>query len=205
MVDGIDGCGKSTQALRLVEWIFNQHKKIDTIVLTNEPTQSKFGLEIRKYLDSVSEGREILSKERLLELFTLDRENHVDEIIAPMLEKKAIVICDRYKHSSIVYQSTQGIPVQSIIQKYVGFPIPDITLIFNANIESCIARLDSRGRSLDKFEKKEFLEKAREQYVRLPTLLPKERIQIINANQSIEQVFQDVVKAVKPLLDEIIK
>lgn len=201
--DGMDGCGKSTQATKLVEWIFSNYKKVDTITFTREPTQTKYGIEIRQRLGNMQSPEE--GKERLLELYVLDREQHVDNVIVPMLNQKAVVVCDRYKYSTIVYQAAQGVPISRTIEDNAGFPIPDIALIFNASVDSCMQRLSSRGQITDGFEKREFLEKLKSGYAKLPQLLPKENIMFINANQSIEQVHQDTIKAVKPLLDAISK
>ena len=205
VADGIDGCGKSSQALKLADWIFSNYKKIDTIVLTHEPTHSKFGLEIASRLSRSSKDESATSKERLLELFVLDREQHVNDIIAPALEKKCVVICERYKYSTIAYQSAQGVPIAHAIEENGGFPVPDIAFIFNASVENCVSRLEKSGKMLDKFEKSSFLEKVKEQYLKLPALLSKEKIQIINANKSIEMVHDDVIKAIRPLVEEMVK
>jgi dTMP kinase len=205
VVEGIDGCGKSTQAMMLASWIFSEFKGVDSVTLTHEPTNSKFGKNIYARLQNKSSDESQTAKERMLELYVLDREQHVDTLIAPILAKKGLVICDRYKYSTIAYQSAQGVPMQHTIDENVGFPVPDVTLVFNINPETCVARMEKAGKNLDKFEKIAFLEKVKEQYLRLPTLLPNEKIQIINANQSIEQIHADVAKAVKPLLDAFVK
>lgn len=204
-LEGIDGCGKSTQASKLVEWIFSNYKQVDSIVLTREPSQSKFTREIYERLSAKNVDEGSNTKERMLELFVLDREEHVNRIIAPNLNQKAVVICDRYKYSTIAYQSAQGIPLAHAIDENDSFPIPDITLIFNVNVETCIARMQQSGKEMDKFEKTSFLEKVREQYIKLPSLLTRENFHVINANQSIEQIYTDVVKAVKPYIEMMLK
>lgn len=203
--EGIDGSGLTTQASKLVDWIFSTYKKVDTVVLTREPSQSKFTKEIHDRLSVKNADSNAVSKERMLELFVLDREEHVNNTITPALNQKSIVICDRYKYSTIAYQSAQGVPVAHAIDENDSFPIPDITLIFNASIETCISRLQQSGKELDAFEKGVFLEKVRGQYVKLPSLLPKEKFHVINANQSIEQIHADVVKAVKPFVELMVK
>ncbi len=203
--EGIDGCGKTTQASKLVDWIFSNYKKVDSIVLTREPSQSKFTQEIHTRLSLANADDGSNTKERMLELFVLDREEHVNKIITPNLSQKAIVICDRYKYSTIAYQSAQGIPIAHVIDENDSFPIPDLTLIFNASVENCVSRMEKSGKELDKFEKSAFLEKVRGQYVKLPSLLPKENFHVINANQSLDQIHADVVKVVKPLVELMLK
>ncbi len=200
--EGIDGCGKTTQAQLLVNWIFSNYKVVDSILLTREPTKSKYGLELSQRLREMKSFEE--NKERLLELFVLDREQHVDNQIIPLLEQKAIIICDRYKYSTIAYQAAQGIPVARTIDDNAGFPIPDLVLIFNASVDNCVKRTHGK-QGMDTFEKKDFLERVKANYATLPKLLPKEKFHIINANASIEQVHQDVLKEIKPLLDSISK
>lgn len=203
--EGIDGCGKTTQASKLTEWIFSRYHAVDSLILTREPSQSKFTKEIHERLSVKNTDSGSNTKERMLELHVLDRREHVNNIITPNLNQKAIVICDRYKYSTIAYQSAQGIPIAHVIDENDEFPIPDITLIFNAHVESCMLRMEKSGKELNKFEKSSFLEKVKEQYIKIPSLLPKEKFHVINANQSVEQIHADVIKVVKPLVELMLK
>ncbi|MBM3281976.1 MAG: dTMP kinase [Candidatus Diapherotrites archaeon] len=203
--EGIDGCGKTTQVSKLVDWIFSTYKKVDSIVLTREPSQSTFTKEIHERLSLKNSNPAAASKERLLELFVLDREEHVDKIITPSLNKNAVVICDRYKYSTIAYQAAQGIPMAHAIDENDSFPIPDMVLIFNATPETCVERMNKSGKEMDAFEKTAFLEKVRANYIKLPALLPKETFHVINANQSIDQIHLDVIKVIRPLVERLVK
>lgn len=203
--EGIDGCGKTTQASKLVDWIFSTYKGVDSIVLTREPSQSKFTKEIHERLSVKNADSSSNSKERMLELFVLDREEHVNKIITPNLLQKAVVICDRYKYSTIAYQSAQGVSTSLAIDENDSFPIPDLTLFFNASVENCVARMEKSRKEMDKFEKSAFLEKVRAQYVKLPTLLPKEKFHTINANQPVDVVHADVIKVIQPLIEHALK
>lgn len=204
VLDGIDGCGKSSQATALAEWIFATYKKVPTVILTREPTQSKFGKELRERLAQSSDDPSA-QKERILELFVLDREDHVDNVIAPMLEQGCVVVCDRYKHSTIAYQTAQGVLSSHVIKENHGFPIPDLTLLFNVPVEVSIARMEKEGRKLDKFEKASFLEKVKNEYAQLPQKFTGEKIVFINGNQEKEKVHADVVNQVKPLVEQFLK
>ena len=157
--EGMDGSGKTAQAQRLVNWIFSTYKAVDSILLTREPTKSKYGVELSQRLREMKSFEE--NKERLMELFILDREQHVDHQLIPMLTQKAVIICDRYKYSTIVYQGAQGIPMARLIDGNAAFPVPDLTLIFNASVDACIQRMQGKP-GMDTFEKKEFLEKIKE-------------------------------------------
>ncbi|MEK6970919.1 MAG: dTMP kinase [archaeon] len=203
VTEGIDGSGKTTQAGLLAEWVFNSHKGVNTILLTHEPSDTKYTKEIYQRLHSGDPHQ--TPKERMLELYVLDREEHVNEVIAPALAKGQFVICDRYKYSTIAYQSAQGILTSHAISENAGFPIPDLVLFFNVNPEASVERMKKLGKPVDVFEKIGFLEKVKSQYLKLPQLLPNEKIHSINANQSIELVHEDVKKAVKPLIEQWLK
>lgn len=203
VTEGIDGSGKTTQASLLAQWIFGNYKRVNTIVLTHEPSNTKYTKEIYERLHSGDPNQ--TPKDRMLELYVLDREEHVNEIIAPSLAKGMMVICDRYKYSTIAYQSAQGVMTSHAISENGGFPIPDLTIFFNVNPETTVERMKKMGKPVDVFEKKEFLEKVKAQYLKLPSLLPNEKILVINANQSIEDVHADVTKAVKPLIEQWLK
>ncbi|MFH0970760.1 MAG: dTMP kinase [Candidatus Diapherotrites archaeon] len=205
VVEGIDGSGKTTQAQLLTNWIFSNYKTIDTVVLTREPSNTRFTKEIHERLSQKNKETISMLKDRMLELYVLDREEHVDTLIAPLLSQKHVVVCDRYKYSTIAYQSSQGILTSHAIRVNAGFPIPDIVLFFNASPESCVERMEKSGKIMDKFEKKEFLEKVKSQYLQLPHLLPNENILIIDANRPIAEIHADVIKAVKIILDDFVK
>ncbi|MEK6820789.1 MAG: dTMP kinase [archaeon] len=200
-VEGIDGSGKTTQAHLLAGWIFDQYRKSDSVVLTREPSATKFTKEIHETLNASRADAASVPKDRILELFILDREEHVDKVIAPSIHAGRIVVCDRYKYSTIAYQSAQGILSSELVSKNAGFPIPDVVLVFNADPETCVKRMASSRKNLDAFEKQSFLEKVKKQYVNLPRLLPNEKFIFIDANQSIEKTHQDAIAAVKSYLD----
>ncbi|MDP2666132.1 MAG: dTMP kinase [Candidatus Diapherotrites archaeon] len=204
VLDGIDGSGKTVQAGKLAEWVFNHYKPVFTIVLTKEYTGSKFGKEIHERLFKTADDSST-QKERMLELFVLDREDHVDHIIAPMLEQGALIICDRYKYATIAYQTAQGVLSSHAIKENEGFPIPDLVLIFNIPVEESVSRMEKAGKPLAKFEKRAFLERVKNEFAQLPQKLPKENIVFINANQTIESVHRDVVAQVKPFIENMVK
>ena len=85
VIEGIDGCGKSTQARLLFEWL----KETDhDALLTAEPTKNKLGIFIRKILA----GTEKVDPKTLALLFTADRYEHLETEIKPALSDGKIVI-----------------------------------------------------------------------------------------------------------------
>ena len=139
-IEGIDGCGKSTQAGILTEWLSNRFGK-NNVVKTYEPGGS--GNEIRNLIlhSSMCERSEML-------LFLADRIEHVKNVILPSINENKWVICERYIDSTIVYQSFgRGIPVCEIerLFSWCEFPIPQLTIFLDVPVDVAVSRVNSRG------------------------------------------------------------
>jgi dTMP kinase len=189
--DGIDGCGKSAQMDRLTKYLFDL-SKYNHLVLTREPYKAR---EIREILKKEEPAEE--KAEKLTELFLKDRKEHVEEIILPNLKENVIIICNRYKYSTIAYQSAQGQNIKNLVEMHKGMPVPDFVFIIDAASEIAVDRMnkDLNTRNKHKFEKdKEFLEKVRQNYLKMPQIFPEEKIIILDGSKSIEEIFQDIKK-----------
>src|SRR3989344_6900612 len=123
--EGIDASGKTTQLLTLAKHIMDK-SKYNHVCMTREPYKL---VEIRKILKQDKDPYK--EAEKLAQLFVRDREEHVKELILPLLSKGIYVISDRYKISTFVYQSTQGIQMQRLMDMHKRMPIPDITFIID--------------------------------------------------------------------------
>ena len=101
VIEGIDGAGKTSIAREL----FNILRQTlgENVLLTEEPhNESLMGAEIRSALRRERELRPV----ELAQAFALNRSNHLKSVIECHLQKKhAVVICDRYLLSSLVYQT----------------------------------------------------------------------------------------------------
>jgi thymidylate synthase len=192
--EGIDGCGKSTQFTLLANYLFSLNKH-NHVVLTREPYKDA---EIRNILRSDQDP--IQKSELLSDLFIADRKIHVSELINPSLERGFWVVSDRYKLSTVAYQSVQGIPMQSLIDKHSGLPIPELTFIIDVPVSIAMERMQKeKGRSEQKFESnQQFLEQVRKKFLEAKSALPNENIFIIDGNQPPEKVFTDI----KDILDK---
>ena len=131
VLDGIDGCGKSTQAKLLFEYFVKL--KIPT-KLTTEPSQGELGKILRKYLKDPTTPAALDAL-----LFAADRVEHCHNEILPFVNMGEIVITDRYIDSSLVYQSIQG-ENQGITMEWVRelnkyCLIPDISIILDLDPE----------------------------------------------------------------------
>ncbi len=188
--EGTDGTGKSTQ-LELLRSVLQ--KKGFEVLATREPTDGKYGRQIRKLYSN----RHKLSLEEELELFLADRKDHIDTLIAPALAAGKTVLCDRYYLSTAAYQGAAGLDPAIILQRNDFAPVPDLALLFQAPIETGIKRItQGRGDSLNDFEKADYLLKVARVFEQLT--LP--CIKHIDASASIEAVHREVLNHVLPLL-----
>lgn len=193
--EGMDGSGKGTCLQRIADYL--KSKNVDFII-TEEPN-AKYG--IRNTIKSELLQKQIV-KDALVDLFafSLDRQLHVENEIKVALSENKIILCDRYYHSTIAYQGyVQGIPLDYVLRTQSIFPKPDLTLIFDLPVEIAIARAAERGAVKDKYETLEFQTKLREAYLDLAKTL-NEKIVIIDATKSREEIEQQVIKTIEPIL-----
>lgn len=188
--EGIDGTGKSTQLHLLADKLKQMGY---AVVSTREPTDGPFGKKIRElFVD-----REVVSSEEELELFIADRDQHVQEVIAPALAKGRIVVCDRYYLSTIAYQGANGLDPEFIMEKNMGFPVPDLAIILEIEPAQSILRIQNQRNEIpNTFEKESNLRKV----AAIFDLMQHPYIERISASDSIENVHLQVVKAVKKTL-----
>ncbi len=198
--DGLPGCGKGTMIKKTFEHIYGKSKKYDNILVTDEPTNGPFGVELRQFFKKQKSSSDFA--EEIFDLFVKDRAWHIENIIKPSLEKNFVVICDRYKYSSIAYQTVQGTDFNKVFSSHKDFLAPDLALILDVSPENSFARINSekseKRQTTDKFRELEFISSLRSYFLKLPSLLPKENIAVIDANKQIPDVFSQIV----PLVDK---
>ena len=135
-LEGIDGCGKSTQSQFLMDKFESNNEKT---ILLKEPTNGKYGQKLWEMLSGKIEA----TTEEILELFVLDRKEHVNQKIKPALDDGMIVLMDRYYYSTMAYQSAAGIDVNRIRRDNEFAPKPDIVLIFDLPADLAMRRVRS--------------------------------------------------------------
>ena len=184
-LEGIDGCGKSTQSQFLIKEF---EKNDDKTILLKEPTNGKYG---KKLWEILREKRKSTTEE-ILELFVMDRKEHVNEKIRPALTEGKIVLMDRYYYSTMAYQAAAGIDVSRIRKDNEFAPKPNIVLIFDLPADLAMKRV--RGHSVaDAFEKEDYLEKVRKAYLDLKN---DPLVRIIDATRTPEEIFIEVWRLV---------
>ena len=190
-LEGIDGCGKSTQSKLLLEKLEGEGEKV---IILKEPTKRPHG----QKLWDVLHGKRKASNEEILELFVLDRKQHVEEKIQPALDDGTVVLMDRYYYSSMAYQVAGGIDVEEIREKHVFAPRPDVVLIFDLPVSVALERVKGHS-DADEFEKEEHLEKVREAYLDLEN---DPLVRIVDATGTPEEIFEDVWRLVSEVRND---
>ena len=159
VLEGLDGAGTTTQLNLLRE---NLSGESIPFFITEEPTQNPVGKLIRRFLS----GELPASQSTLARLFAADRDDHLYNPgygIISHIEKGEAVISDRYLFSSVAYQSV-GFDRNQVIEINSSFPLPALLFYIDTPLESCLSRIESRGMSREIYEKKNYLEKVKENY-----------------------------------------
>jgi len=195
--EGADGCGKTTQIQLIKEYL--DKKNIENI-LTREPGGSDLGIHLRKillhYENPVSNVAETF-------LYLADRAQHIEYKIKPALKEGKVVLCDRHTDSTIAYQGygrNQSIDeIKHLNSIATQGLVPHLTIVFDVETEIAQKRLKGEKDRLEA-EGIEFHKKLRKGYLDIAKNDPK-RVKIIDANQSIEEVFTDTKKVIEELLN----
>ncbi len=189
--EGIEGCGKSTQARRLAERLGGR------ALLTREPGGTAIGLAVRKVLlDPESRGMAPMTE---LLLYFADRAQHVAEVVRPALAQGLVVLCDRHVESSLAYQGYgRGLPLEAIralAQLATGGLRPDTIVLFDVPVELGLARARKRG-AHDRLEAEllEFHERVRAGYETLAAQEP-ERWLRVDGSGPADAVFESLWRA----------
>ncbi len=183
--EGIDGSGKSTLSKLLKKFLENNNYDV---VLLREPSNSKYGKKIRE----IAKNKSSIPIQEELNYFIEDRKWNVKNNILPNLKKNKIVILDRYFFSTACYQGARGLDMKEILTINRNFaPEPDFVFVIDVDVKTALSRINnSREQTVKLFEKQEFLEKVRENYLKLKG----NNIYIINGKDSIEKVFKNILE-----------
>jgi len=194
--EGADGCGKTTQMKLLAEYLKGKGYEV---VLTREPGGKGLGERVREILlnydGEVSDRCESF-------LFLADRAQNIDIIVNPAVNEGKIVLCDRHIDSTVAYQGYgRGLDLKRIKmlnELATNGRKPDLTIVFDIDVETSMKRV---GTEKDRMESAgiEFHNKVRNGYLKIAEEEP-ERIKVVNAVQTIDEVFEDVKNIVDKIL-----
>lgn len=200
VVEGIDGCGSSTQARLLKDRL--EGEGIGTL-LTCEPCQGLIGRMIRQNLrkeltDPRDNQPHSFGWEVSALLFAADRLDHVQKEILPALEKGHWVVSDRYLFSSLTYQSltagvTRGEALEWIQVLNCRALIPDLTIIINASADVAASRRAKRGGAKELYEEDDLQRALAEAYSNPRDYLLHKNYALVNGNtDDPHEVFKSV-------------
>lgn len=193
--EGADGCGKTTQLNRLANYL----TPAKAIIKTREPGAKGLGEKLREIL--LNYDGEIAPRCESF-LFLADRAQHIEQIVKPAINEGKIVLCDRHTDSTVAYQGYgRGLDLNEI--NYLnnlatGGLKPDLTIVFDVDIETSMTRV---GTEKDRMETAgiEFFNRVRNGYLEIAKQEP-ERVKVLNAAKSIDEVFSDLLNIIKPLI-----
>ena len=200
-LEGVDGCGKSTQLCFLTEYL--KQKGLD-VLLTREPGGCAISEQVREIL--LSPENKAMSAETEMLLYAAARAQHIAEKILPALEAGKVVLCDRYLDSSIAYQGYGRELGEARVRQINWYAIercmPDATFLFLLEVDRSFERIRLGRESKDRLE-----QESRGFFDRVDfgfhALAQKEkRIRVIDAARSVEQVWAELREKVDEVLEQ---
>jgi dTMP kinase len=183
-VEGLDGCGKTTQTKLLVKRL--REKGYDALY-TAEPSRGKIGRFVKRYC---LHGEKRVSSVIEALLFAADRFEHVEDVIAPFTRKGKIVISDRYVYSSLAYQGAAGLDLKWIAKVNEHAVRPDLAIFVDVEPEIVVKRLKRRKSVMENLQTQRKVQEVYMEFVEEGELVK------INGNRSVEEVADDILKTV---------
>lgn len=193
--EGPDGSGKSTIIQKVYDYLIENNYDV---IKTREPGGSPIAEKIRNLILD-TENTEMGYRTEAL-LYAASRAQHVEETILPALNENKIVLCDRFLISSLAYQGVGrdlGIEnVRKINEFGINEVFPDFVLFFDVDPITTLKRKSSLD-TADRLEKEgnNFHERVYNGYKEI--LNSEKNIEIIDATQSVEDVFSQCIKVLK--------
>jgi dTMP kinase len=182
-IEGLDGCGKTTQAKLLAKKLGKSHNA----VYTAEPSRGKIGTYIR---NSYLYGEKRLSIVLEALLFAADRIEHLETEVIPALNEGRLVISDRYVYSSLAYQGAAGLSLEWIEKVNEHALKPDLAVFIDVDLATVMNRLKAKKSVM---ENAETLQKVRDVYLKFVAKGELVRIDGNRAKDEVVEALADVV------------
>jgi dTMP kinase len=189
-LEGVDCCGKSTQAELLKHYLEKTSHPYNDVVLTEEPGGTPLGKTLRQLILHPKYGCYPASMTEIY-LYMADRWQHIHEIIVPNLDAGNIVISSRFIDSIFAYQGYgRGINLDMLhlLNDFHGIAWPDITFLFDISEEEHLKRIRNKAHlDIMEQETQDFLRRVREGFIHCAN--NHERIIVLNGELPIGDVF----------------
>ena len=186
--EGGDGSGKSTQIQSVRDWFESRGREV---IVTREPGGTELGTEIRRL---VQNGPEDVDARTEALLYAADRAYHVATVIAPALERGAVVLGDRYIDSSLAYQGAArslGVDEIASLSAWATRGLyPSLTFLLDLPPEVGARRRTDAPDRMER-ESMDFHERVRHEYLRLADAEP-DRFVVIDAVGTVDEVFSEI-------------
>ena len=194
VIEGIDGCGKTTQIDKISKWLPSSGliEKNSKLITTREPGGSLLGKKLRSLILDNNEDNRPSSLAELL-LYSADRAEHVSKIISPALNKKNWILSDRFSDSTLAYQG-YGRNINLEIIKNIETIVcqgeyPDLTILLEISAEESILRRKNVIPDRIESEGIKFLEKVNQGF----QLIAKEKKwKVISASQNVNNITNEI-------------
>ncbi len=189
-LEGLDGCGTTTQWNKFSEWALQNHKPW---IFVREPTRNPIGLLLRSFL----QGKESCTPATLAQLFAADRR---EQLFSPgtgtyskTLERN-LVLSDRCVLSSLAYQ-TLDLDWETVQLFNFGIPLPEKVIFLDIQPESGMKRVEHRGGTREIFEEVEKQRLVRENYLKAFQWAETRGSQVfaLDAEKSPDEIFEGIL------------
>ena len=194
VIEGIDGCGKTTQIDKLSKWLPTSGliKTGSKLITTREPGGSQLGEKLRGLILDNNENNKPSSLAELL-LYSADRAEHVSKIISPALNKNNWVLSDRFSDSTLAYQGYGRNINLEIIKKIESIvcqgEYPDLTFFLEISPKESIFRRENETPDRIESEGIRFLEKVNEGF---KIIAKQKNWKVISASQNIKTISNQI-------------
>lgn len=201
-LEGIDGCGKSTQINLLLEEL---GRRGIPAVRIREPGGTEISEKIRSLILSPTNGK--MAPVTELMLYNAARAQLLHEVVSPALEQGKVVIADRFAWSTLAYQGygrqLDLSMIQSLVKVAVGNTWPCQTFILDIPVHVFQERAAKEERELDRMEqeKQDFFERVRFGYQSLANQEP-EQITLLDGTRSAMTIHKDILQSVLAHLEK---
>lgn len=193
VLEGLDGCGKSTQIQRLADTLKARGEKV---YITAEPTDFETGNYLRRIL-AESQDKNMYLQAALFLADRLEHITHPEFGIRRYLNDGYTVICDRYYYSSFAYQGTASDMdwVMAMNLRCKEMLTPDLCIFLDVNPDTCKERIDRVREKPELYEKSvALMQEIRQNFLCvLEKLKDSQCIAVIDANMGLDEVEKEIL------------